>query len=123
MRISDWSSDGCSSDLGGFLEPLESTSIHLIQTTIVRLLALLPRDAIDPNVVARFNRDALHEYETIRDFVIAHYALAGRDDTPFCGDVAPDGIPVILADRHAEFRATGHTNGHAQSRETCVKDV
>src|SRR3546814_19680366 len=80
MRISDWSSDGCSSDLGGFLEPLESTSIHLIQTTIVRLLALLPRDAIDPNVVARFNRDALHEYETIRDFVIAHYALAGRDD-------------------------------------------
>src|SRR3546814_3685836 len=108
MRISDWSSDGCSSDLGGFLEPLESTSIHLIQTTIVRLLALLPRDAIDPNVVARFNRDALHEYETIRVFVIAHYALAGRDDTPFWRDVAAAGIPDSLAERIEAFRATGN---------------
>jgi len=93
---------------GGFLEPLESTSIHLIQTTIIRLLALLPRDGIDPNVVSRFNRDALHEYQTIRDFVIAHYALASRDDTPFWRDVAAAGIPDTLAERIEAFRATGN---------------
>ena len=93
---------------GGFIEPLESTSIHLIQTTVIRLLALLPRDAIDPNVVARFNRDALHEYETIRDFVIAHYALAGRDDTDFWRDVAAAGMPDSLAERIEAFRATGN---------------
>ena len=93
---------------GGFLEPLESTSIHLIQTTIIRLLSLLPRDGIDPNVVARFNRDALHEYRTIRDFVIAHYALAGRDDTPFWRDVAAAGMPDSLAERIEAFRATGN---------------
>ncbi len=93
---------------GGFLEPLESTSIHLIQTTIIRLLALLPRNGIDPNVVARFNRDAIREYETIRDFVIAHYALAGREDTPFWRDVAAAGIPDSLAERIEAFRATGN---------------
>jgi tryptophan halogenase len=93
---------------GGFLEPLESTSIHLIQTTIIRLLALLPRDGIDPNVVARFNRESLHEYRTIRDFVIAHYALADRDDTPFWRDVAAAGIPDTLAERIEAFRATGN---------------
>ncbi|RSU23072.1 tryptophan 7-halogenase [Sphingomonas koreensis] len=93
---------------GGFLEPLESTSIHLIQTTIIRLLALLPRDGIDPNVVARFNRESLHEYRTIRDFVIAHYALAGRDDTPFWRDVAATGVPDTLAERIEAFRATGN---------------
>jgi tryptophan 7-halogenase len=93
---------------GGFLEPLESTSIHLIQTTIIRLLSLLPRDGIDPNVVAHFNRDALHEYRTIRDFVIAHYALADRDDTPFWRDVGAAGMPDTLAERIEAFRATGN---------------
>lgn len=93
---------------GGFLEPLESTSIHLIQTTIIRLLSLLPRDAIDPNVVARFNRDALHEYRTIRDFVITHYALAGREESPFWRDVAALGMPDSLAERIEAFRATGN---------------
>ena len=93
---------------GGFLEPLESTSIHLIQTTIIRLLALLPRDGFDPHVTNRFNRDALHEYEVIRDFVIAHYALAGRDDTPFWRDVAAAGVPDSLAERIEAFRATGN---------------
>lgn len=93
---------------GGFIEPLESTSIHLIQTTIIRLLALFPRDAIDPHVVARFNRDALHETATIRDFVIAHYALAGRDDTQFWRDVTAAAIPDSLAERIEAFRATGN---------------
>lgn len=93
---------------GGFLEPLESTSIHLIQTAIVRLLAMLPRDGFDPGVAARFNRDTIREVENIRDFVIAHYALAGRDDTPFWRDVAAAGIPDSLAERIDVFRATGN---------------
>ena len=93
---------------GGFIEPLESTSIHLIQTAIIRLLALLPRDGFDPGIAARFNRETINEVERIRDFVIAHYALAGRDDTPFWRDVAAAPIPDSLAERIAVFRATGN---------------
>ena len=92
---------------GGFLEPLESTSIHLIQTTIIRLLALFPRIGIEPHVVARFNRDAAREYETIRDFIVAHYALA-RGDAPFWRDVAAIVPPDSLVERLEAFRATGN---------------
>lgn len=92
----------------GFIEPLESTSIHLIQTTIVRLLSLLPRDGFDEHVAARFNRDAIAEYGRIRDFVLAHYALAGRDDTPFWRDVAATKLPDSLVERLEAFRNTGN---------------
>ena len=92
----------------GFIEPLESTSIHLVQSTIVRLLSLLPRDGFDERVTARFNRDALREVAAIRDFVVAHYALASRNDTGFWRDVAAAGMPDSLADRIEVFRSTGN---------------
>jgi len=91
----------------GILEPLESTSIHLIQTAIIRLLALLPGDRISPAVIDRYNRDTVREYESIRDFVIAHYALARRDE-PFWQDVAAAGMPDSLAERLAAFWETGN---------------
>jgi tryptophan 7-halogenase len=92
----------------GFLEPLESTSIHLIQTGIIRLLGLFPRSAIDPAVVDRFNADTVHEYELLRDFVLAHYAVSSGIDTPFWREVRAAPLPDSLAARLDAFRTSGN---------------
>ena len=67
----------------GFLEPLESTSIHLIQQAIVWLISLFPNQGIDQNLVNRFNQQMAVETETIRDFIVLHYHLQERDDHEF----------------------------------------
>lgn len=67
----------------GFIEPLESTSIHLIQQAIVWLISLFPTDGIDQNLVNRFNQQMSTETETIRDFIVLHYHLQQRDDHEF----------------------------------------
>ncbi len=91
----------------GFLEPLESTSIHLIQTGIIHLLGLFPRTAIDPAVVERYNRDTIHEYELVRDFVLTHYALSAGVDTPFWHAVRDAPLPDSLTERLDAFRTSG----------------
>lgn len=91
---------------GGFIEPLESTSIHLIQTAIIRLLGVFPKAGIEPHLVARFNRETEAEYERLRDFVAAHYALAAAD-TPFWSAVRAAPPPDSLIARIETFRATG----------------
>jgi tryptophan halogenase len=92
----------------GFLEPLESTSIHLIQSAIARLLALLPGDAASlPVLAAEANRQAAREMEWIRDFIILHYKATARADTPFWAGVQAMAVPPDLADRMALFQATG----------------
>ena len=92
---------------GGFLEPLESTSIHLIQTGIIRLLGSFPRAGIDARVVDRFNADTEHEYALLRDFVLAHYAASSGIDTPFWREVRATPPPDSLAARLEAFAGSG----------------
>ena len=92
----------------GFLEPLESTSIHLIQTGIARLLQLLPAGPQDqPTMAAEYNRQFAREMEWVRDFIILHYKATQRDDTPFWRQVRDMAVPPELAERMALFAASG----------------
>ncbi len=91
----------------GFLEPLESTSIHLIQLAIGRLLGLFPDLHWEPALAAEFNRTMGTEYERVRDFLILHYHATERDDTPFWRDMRSLPIPDSLAERLEAFRRRG----------------
>lgn len=91
----------------GFLEPLESTSIFLVQSALARLVSLFPRDGIDPAVCDKFNHDMLAEYASIRDFLIAHYKLTERDDSDFWNTCRTMPIPDSLAARLGIFERHG----------------
>ena len=91
----------------GFLEPLESTSIHLIQVAISKLLAMFPRGDERPQFVDRFNEEMAFEYENIRDFIIAHYKVTNREDTPFWRYCKNMEVPATLAEKLEHFRARG----------------
>ena len=91
----------------GFLEPLESTSLHLIQSAILRLLEFFPSGEPDTADIAEYNRQAAAEMEAVRDFIVLHYALTRREDSPFwrhCRDMA---VPDSLRERMALFSNRG----------------
>lgn len=96
----------------GFLEPLESTSIHLVQLAIGRLLDLFPTGGRDPADSAEFNRLMDTEYDRIRDFLILHYCATERDDTPFWTHVRTMELPDSLAEIMALFRHRGVVAGY-----------
>jgi tryptophan halogenase len=90
----------------GFLEPLESTSIHLIQSGIVRLLKMFPHQQISQTVIDYYNADSKKEFETIRDFIVLHYHVNQRDDSKFWRDMRHMAIPPRLAEKIALFQET-----------------
>ena len=87
----------------GFLEPLESTSIHLAQEAILTLIRYFPNSEISEIQRACFNRDMLAAYDNVKDFLIAHYKLTDREDTPFWRHCRHMEIPDSLAFRLESF--------------------
>jgi len=94
----------------GFLEPLESTSIHMIMTAVTRLLQLFPHGEIKQSTIDEYNAQAESEVVRIRDFIILHYKATERDDSPFwryCRDME---IPNDLKHRMTLFKDYGKSN-------------
>ncbi len=96
----------CMGLASGFLEPLESTSIHLIQVTIQRLILLFPHLGDNEQRRREFNRSAAAEYEYIRDFIILHYHANDRRGEPFWDACRNMSIPDSLRARMEMFRET-----------------
>ena len=88
----------------GFFEPLESTSIYLIQVAIMNLVHLLPEKGIDPRLRDEFNRLMDVQYERIRDFLILHYKLNSRDDAEIWRYCAAMDVPESLTSKIELFR-------------------
>lgn len=91
---------------GGFMEPLESTSIHLIQRAILRLIRMMPQGAISPRDIAEFNDQQFQDMEQIRDFLILHYKVTDRRDSPFWRQCAAMEVPDTLRQKIELFRET-----------------
>ena len=92
---------------GGFMEPLESTSIHLIQRAVLRLLRMLPAGPVSPRDVAEFNDQQMTDMVQIRDFLVLHYKATDRRDSPFWRQCAAMDVPDTLAQKIELFRETG----------------
>ena len=99
-----WSKNCVSIGLAsGFLEPLESTSIHMVQTAVTRLIKLFPHNGIKQSEVAEYNRQTIDEMEHVRDFIILHYVLNERDE-PFWRGCKSMQIPDTLAHKIELFK-------------------
>ena len=94
----------------GFVEPLESTSIALIEVAIAKLIEFFPDRSFDPALALKFNNHMAKRYESVRDFIILHYKVTRRDDSEFwryCANMAiPDGLRAQLA----LFQESGETS-------------
>ena len=91
----------------GFIEPLESTSIHLIQTAVNRLLEMLPAGEISESARENYNARAAFEMERLRDFITLHYHANGREGEAFWDELRAMEIPDSLRQRIELFRDTG----------------
>jgi tryptophan halogenase len=96
----------------GFLEPLESTSIHLVQSAIARLMTNFPDKAFNQHDIDYFNQRTVREFEQIRDFIILHYKATQRTDSPFWDYCRTMEIPHSLEERIAIFRENARLYRH-----------
>jgi tryptophan halogenase len=92
---------------GGFIEPLESTSIHLMMAAVTRLIEDFPFQGFDPALLSYFNGKSRQEFENIRDFIILHYRVTERDDTGFWNHCRTMDLPDSLKERLALWRENG----------------
>ena len=108
QRVKHWNRNCVALGLAaGFLEPLESTSIHLIQRGVIRLLQMFPYGGIVDSDIDEFNRQMDTEFRYIRDFIILHYHVTERSDSAFWRRCAAMDIPDTLQHRLELFRDTG----------------
>ena len=91
----------------GFVEPLESTSIHLIESGIGRLVELFPARGFDQPLEDEYNRVMQRQFESLRDFLVLHYCVARGDDGPFWRERRAVPIPESLREQIALFEASG----------------
>jgi tryptophan halogenase len=108
MRKKSWNRNVVAIGLAsGFLEPIESTSIHLIQAAIQRLIDFFPDRAFSDIDRDEFNRQTRFDYERIRDFIILHYHLNQRTDSPYWLECANMAIPDSLRRKMDMYRSHG----------------
>jgi tryptophan 7-halogenase len=108
MRKQAWNKNVVAIGLSsGFMEPLESTSIHLIQSSIARLIGFFPDKGFSTEDVAEFNRQNQMEYESIRDFLVLHYHLTQRTDSAFWRQCSSMEVPATLKRRMALYQNYG----------------
>jgi tryptophan 7-halogenase len=92
---------------GGFMEPLESTSIHLIQRAVLRLIRMMPMGQVSERDVTEFNEQQMTDMLQVRDFLILHYKATERRDSAFWRQCADMEIPESLTQKIELFRETG----------------
>ena len=93
----------------GFMEPLESTSIWLVQSGLARLMGMFPDRSFAPGTIERYNRVLLNEYAQIRDFIILHYHATERTDSPFWDYCRTMDVPERLKEKMRCFEEYGRT--------------
>lgn len=94
----------------GFMEPLESTSIHLVQSAIARIMSVFPRKHISQVEIDLYNEQVAFEYERIRDFLILHYKVTNRTDSEFWNYCREMSVPDSLAQKIEVFKENAHVH-------------
>ena len=113
IRKQPWNKNVVSLGLAsGFLEPLESTSIHLIQTAVARLMTNFPDKTFNQRDIDYYNRRTRLEFEQVRDFIILHYKATERDDSPFWNYCRHMAIPQSSSERIAIYRENARLYRH-----------
>jgi len=108
MRKQFWNKNVVAIGLSsGFLEPLESTSIHFIQSSLAKLMMFFPDHGFNPVDIAEYNRQVQFEFVRSRDFIVLHYHATERDDSSFWRQCRTMEIPETLANKLALFRNSG----------------
>jgi len=107
-RLNAWNKNCVAIGLsGGFIEPLESTTIFLISSNLIPLMRLFPTNGIEQVLVDEFNLQVKEEIELVRDFVVSHFHATQRTDTAFWSHCRTMPIPESLEHRIRLFKEAG----------------